>query len=163
MVNAVSMRPPIPRGEEFARNHPIRCGWSGAQALRWAAQSAAGWPCGHRSRDERPRRTGGSRSRALDLILTGRPVGAEEALAIGLVNRVVEPGAALAGARALAAELAALPQTCLRHDLLSAREQWALPEREAMANELRHGLVSLSRESVAGAIRFAEGEGRHGA
>ena len=76
---------------------------------------------------------------------------------------MVEHGAALAGARALAAELAALPQTCLRHDLLSAREQWALPEPEAMANELRHGQVSLTRESVAGVIRFAEGEGRHGA
>ena len=75
---------------------------------------------------------------------------------------MVEHGDALAGARVLAAELAALPQTCLRHDRLSAREQWALPEPEAMANELRHGQASLARESVAGAIRFAGGEGRHG-
>ena len=73
------------------------------------------------------------------------------------------PVHALAGARALAAELAALPQTCLRHDLLSCAEQWALPSRRRWPTSSRHGQVSLTREAVAGAIRFAEGEGRHGA
>ena len=102
-------------------------------------------------------------SRAMDLILTGRGVGAEEAAAMGLVNRVVEPGAALDTARRLARQLAALPQECLRRDRLSALQQWALPEEDALANEYRHGQVSLSSESVAGAQRFRDGAGRGGA
>jgi enoyl-CoA hydratase len=101
--------------------------------------------------------------RAMDLLLTGRAVGAAEALAMGLVNRVVADGSALAAAVSLATELAALPQTGLRHDRLSAIEQWGLPESEAAANELRHGLATLgSGESAAGAERFAAGQGRGG-
>jgi enoyl-CoA hydratase len=102
-------------------------------------------------------------SRAMDLVLTGRPVDAAEALAMGLVNRVAEPGEALAVAQALAAELAALPQACLRHDRLSLLEQAGLDERAAMAGELEHGRVALASESVEGATRFAAGAGRHGA
>jgi enoyl-CoA hydratase len=101
-------------------------------------------------------------SRALDLVLTGRGVGAEEAAAMGLVNLVVEPGAALHEARELAGRLAALPQECLRQDRLSALEQWALPEDEALANEHRHGVVSLASDAVAGAQRFSDGAGRGG-
>jgi enoyl-CoA hydratase len=109
-----------------------------------------------------PRMVG--QGRALDLILTGRAVGAAEALAMGLVNRVVPDGGALAAAVGLARELAALPQTALRHDRLSAIEQWDLPEPEAVANELRHGLATLaSGEAAAGAAGFAAGQGRHGA
>ena len=101
--------------------------------------------------------------RAMDLLLTGRAVGAAEALAMGLVNRVVPDGSARAAAVSLAAELAALPQTGLRHDRLSAIEQWDLPEPEAIANELRHGLATLgSGESATGAGRFAAGQGRGG-
>jgi enoyl-CoA hydratase len=101
--------------------------------------------------------------RAMDLLLTGRAVGAAEALAIGLVDRVVPDGSARRRAVALAGELAALPQACLRNDRLSAIEQWGLPEPEAMANEFRRGLATLaSGETVAGAGRFAAGEGRHG-
>jgi enoyl-CoA hydratase len=101
-------------------------------------------------------------SRAMDLVLTGRPVAADEALAIGLVNRVVPAGTARAAAEALALQVAAFPQTCLRQDRLSLLEQDGLAEEAALANELRHGLVSLESDAVAGAARFASGEGRHG-
>lgn len=107
-----------------------------------------------------PRLVGASRS--MDMILTGRPVGAPEALAMGLVNRVVAPGSAREAAEKLAAEIARFPQTCLRHDRLSVLEQERLSEAEAMANELRHGLVSLAADTAAGAARFRAGEGRHG-
>jgi enoyl-CoA hydratase len=82
-------------------------------------------------------------SRALDLILTGRAVGAAEALSMGLANRVVPKGQAREAAEALAAELCALPQACLRHDRLSAYEQHDLSLPDALANELRHGLATL--------------------
>jgi enoyl-CoA hydratase len=102
-------------------------------------------------------------SRAMDLILTGRGVGADEALGMGLVNRVVEPGGALGAAQALARELAEFPQQCLRGDRLSALEQWDLSEEAAIANELRHGQTTIdSGETVAGAQRFSSGAGRHG-
>src|SRR6266498_2249229 len=102
--------------------------------------------------------------RAMDLILTGRAVGAAEALAMGLVDRVVADGTARQAAVALAGSLAALPQAALRGDRLSAIEQWGLDEQAATANELRHGLATLaSGETVAGASRFAAGAGRHGA
>ena len=102
-------------------------------------------------------------SRALDLILTGRPVGADEALTIGLANRVVADGAARGAAEALAAQIAAFPQTCMRHDRLSSYEQWGLPLNEALKNECRHGQISLaSGDAETGAGRFKGGEGRHG-
>jgi enoyl-CoA hydratase len=102
-------------------------------------------------------------SRALDLILTGRPVEAEEALSIGLVNRVVPSGTAREAAEKLARELAEFPQTCLRGDRLSAYEQFDLSFDEAMANEFRHGSKALQEETSAGAKKFAGGSGRHGA
>lgn len=100
--------------------------------------------------------------RALDLILTGRPVPAPEALAMGLVNRVVPAGQALAAAQALAADLAALPQECLRSDLAAAREGCWLGWEEAMAGEFRHGQAVLAAAS-AGIERFRSGAGRGGA
>jgi enoyl-CoA hydratase len=102
-------------------------------------------------------------SRAMDLVLTGRAVAADEAHAMGLVNRLAPSGAALEVAVALATELAALPQTCMRHDRLSLLEQWGLLEGDAMASELAHGLVSLESDALVGASRFARGAGRHGA
>lgn len=102
-------------------------------------------------------------SRAMDLILTGRPVAAEEALAIGLANRVVSSGGALAAAQALAAEIAAFPQTCLRSDRASARAQAGLDEAGALAEEYRHGLAGLAADTLDGAARFTAGAGRHGA
>lgn len=103
-------------------------------------------------------------SRAMDLILTGRPVAGPEALAIGLVNRLVGTGEALGKAVALAEELAALPQTCMRSDRLSAIEQWDLSEDGAARNEAARGrAVIASGETAAGARRFAGGAGRGGA
>jgi enoyl-CoA hydratase/carnithine racemase len=103
-------------------------------------------------------------SHAMDLILTGRGVGGEEALRMGLVNRLVPPGTTRAAAIALAHDLARFPQRCMRSDRLSAYEQWSLPFDEAMRNEARRGLeVVRSGETRAGAERFARGVGRHGA
>ncbi|MGH2915818.1 MAG: crotonase/enoyl-CoA hydratase family protein [Solirubrobacteraceae bacterium] len=99
--------------------------------------------------------------RAMDMILTGRAVNAEEALRIGLVDRVVGDGASLAAARDLAAQLAAFPQRCLREDRLSALEQQGLTEDAAIANELAHGVRSLA-EAAPGVQRFRAGEGRDG-
>jgi enoyl-CoA hydratase len=100
-------------------------------------------------------------SRAMDMVLTGRPVGVVEAFEIGLVNRVVGPGESRSAAEALARELAAFPQTCMREDRLSLLEQDGLSEPEAMANELSHGLTSLT-QVAAGLERFRAGAGRHG-
>jgi enoyl-CoA hydratase len=100
--------------------------------------------------------------RALDLVLTGRSVDAAEALSMGLVNRVVPAGEALVAAQGLARQLAAFPQTCLREDRASLLEQDGLDEPAALANEFRHGQVSLAADTLAGAARFAAGEGRHG-
>ena len=102
-------------------------------------------------------------SRAMDLILTGRAVAADEALQIGLANRVVAIGDLDAAAEALAQQLAAFPQQCLRGDRMSALEQWELTEAEALSNEFRHGKATLaSGETLAGASRFSAGSGRHG-
>jgi enoyl-CoA hydratase len=102
-------------------------------------------------------------SHALDLILTGRGVSGDEALRMGLVNRLVEPGQALAAAIALAQDLARLPPSCLRNDRRSVLTQWSLPEEAAMAREFELGLASIaSGETLAGAARFAHGAGRHG-
>ena len=101
-------------------------------------------------------------SRAMDMILTGRAVGANEAEAIGLVNRLVPRGHALAAAQELAAQLACFPQICLRSDRRSVLDQHGLDESAALAAELAHGRAALSSETVRGAARFVAGEGRKG-
>ena len=100
--------------------------------------------------------------RALDLILTGRPVAADEALAIGLATQVVDDGQALAAAQALARQIAAFPQACMRADRASAYAQWELPLAEALRREGAGGYPIVAAEGVAGAARFASGAGRHG-
>jgi enoyl-CoA hydratase len=102
-------------------------------------------------------------SHALDLILTGRGVSGQEALTMGLANRLTEPGHALPTAIELAENLARVPQRGLRSDRLSAYEQWSLSWEDALRDEARRGLDVLGTgESVAGARRFAAGHGRHG-
>ncbi|UCG02582.1 MAG: crotonase/enoyl-CoA hydratase family protein [Candidatus Heimdallarchaeota archaeon] len=100
-------------------------------------------------------------SRALDLVLTGRPVSADEALAIGLANRIVEDGKSRIEAEKLALDIAKFPQTCLREDRLSTYEQYNYDWEKALANEFNHGLISL-KEAKSGINRFINGEGRHG-
>jgi enoyl-CoA hydratase len=100
--------------------------------------------------------------RALDLILTGRPVSAPEALAMGLVNRVTSPGGALAAAQTLARQLAAFPQQCMLADRRSAYRQWDMPLADALRMEGAQGAPLVFAEGEAGAARFAGGDGRHG-
>jgi enoyl-CoA hydratase len=100
-------------------------------------------------------------SRAMDMVLTGRAVDAREALAMGLVNRVVGDGESRAAAEHLAHELARFPQTCLRGDRLSLLEQEGLDQQSALADEFRHGLKSLE-DMETGLARFRAGAGRHG-
>jgi enoyl-CoA hydratase len=100
--------------------------------------------------------------RALDMLLTGRAVGADEALAFGLVNRVVDDGRALATAHELAAEIAGFPQECLRADRASAFSQWNLSLADALCAEGAGAFDVIASEGLAGAARFAGGAGRHG-
>lgn len=102
-------------------------------------------------------------SRALDLILTGRPVGAEEALAMGLVNRVVPRGKAREEAEKLASQLAEFPQVCMRNDRLALYRGMGRPFDEGLELEFRLGMETLaSGEALRGATRFTSGEGKHG-
>ena len=102
-------------------------------------------------------------SRAMDLILTGRPVNAEEAYQIGLANRLVENGKALESAQALALEITKFPQQCLRNDRISAYQQWEFSIKGAMQKEFEWGMKTIEiQETLQGAQRFASGKGRHG-
>ncbi|MGW3356264.1 crotonase/enoyl-CoA hydratase family protein [Streptomyces bungoensis] len=99
--------------------------------------------------------------RALDMILTGRPVPAPEAYAMGLADRLVPPGESRAAAEELAATIAAFPQACLRSDRASVLDQEGLDEESALRTELHHGMGVLA-QGLEGAARFAGGAGRHG-
>lgn len=101
-------------------------------------------------------------SRAMDMILTGRGVQADEALSFGLANRVVPAGQALQEALALAAQIAAFPEACMRNDRISAMRQWSLPMDEALKFEAEIGRDSLRAGASSGAARFAGGKGRGG-
>lgn len=102
-------------------------------------------------------------SRAMDMILTGRPVGAQEALLIGLANRVVPEGKSREEAEKLAAQIAEFPQTCMRNDRLSSIEQFHLDMDTAIQNELKRGIETLkTAEFKTGSDKFGKGEGRHG-
>src|SRR5262249_22805011 len=101
-------------------------------------------------------------SRALDMILTGREVGAREAFDWGLANRLVPAGQALAEAKGLAETVAKFPQVCMRSDRRSSYEQWSLEQREALPSEARLGMPALLAEAQKGAARFASGKGRGG-
>ena len=101
-------------------------------------------------------------SRAMDLILTGRPVPATEAYQIGLVNRLVAPGQSRVAAEKLAAEIAAFPQTCLRNDRMAVLMGAGRPEHEALRTELAFGMNSMAADGADGAARFVAGAGRHG-
>jgi enoyl-CoA hydratase len=102
-------------------------------------------------------------SNAMDMILTGRGVSGDEALRMGLANRLVDPGGALDGARELAKQIAAFPQRTMRSDRRSAYEAWTLPLDDAIANEFRLGMESIrAGDAREGAQRFASGVGRHG-
>jgi enoyl-CoA hydratase len=98
----------------------------------------------------------------MDMILTGRAVGAAEAAAVGLANRVVPAGQALAAAQELAAQLAAFPQVCQHSDRASVLDQEGLDETAALASEFAHGRAALASEAATGAARFAADAGRHG-
>ena len=100
--------------------------------------------------------------RALDMILTGRPVGAREALEMGLANRMAPDGRAREEAEKLAREIIRFPEVCMREDRMSSYEQWDMSLEKAMSNELRHGIRSLEAGAAEGAGRFAGGAGRHG-
>ncbi|MEH6543706.1 MAG: crotonase/enoyl-CoA hydratase family protein [Porticoccaceae bacterium] len=100
--------------------------------------------------------------RAMDLILSGRPVAAEEAYVMGLANRVVASGTARQEAEALAREIAQFPQHCLRNDRLSVYEQQGLTLEDALRNEFERSAESLLVDGLKGASQFAEGKGRHG-
>lgn len=101
-------------------------------------------------------------SRALDMILTGRPVDAQEALQIGLANRIVADGTSRSAAEGLAAQIAKFPRQCMKADRASAYRQWDLSLAEALQNEGKHGYPIVYEEAIAGADRFIKGAGRHG-